>query len=46
MNLSTEKKTADLENRLVFAWGEGREWQGLGAWGKWMQIIAHGMDLQ
>ena len=23
MNLATEKKTMDLENRLVIAWGEG-----------------------
>ena len=34
MNLSTEKKIMDLENRLVVAKGEwGREWDGLGAWG-------------
>ena len=32
MNLSTEKKLMDLENRLVVAWGEGRKWDGLGAW--------------
>ena len=30
MNLSTEKKIMDLENRLVAAWGER---EGLGAWG-------------
>ena len=30
MNLSTEKKIMDLENRLVVAKGEG---EGLGAWG-------------
>ena len=30
MNLSTEKKVMDLENRLVVAWGEG---EGVGAWG-------------
>ena len=32
MNLSTEKKIMDLENRPVVAkrWGE---WEGLGAWG-------------
>ena len=35
MNVSTEKKIMDLENRLVVAWGEGgREWEGLGTWGK------------
>ena len=33
MNLSTEKKTMDKENRLVVAKGEGREWDGLGIWG-------------
>ena len=34
MNLSTEKKLMDLENRLVVAKGEGkgREWYGLGVW--------------
>ena len=31
MNLSTEKKIKDLENRLVVS--KGREWDGLGAWG-------------
>ena len=36
----------DLTQRLVVAWGEGREWDGLGAWGQGMQTIAHGMDLQ
>ena len=30
MNLSTEKKLVDLENRFVVAKGE---WDGLGAWG-------------
>ena len=33
MNLSTEKRIMDLENRLVVAWGERREWGGLEAWG-------------
>ena len=34
MNLSTEKKLMDLENRLVVAKGGGwGEWDGLGAWG-------------
>ena len=33
MNLSTEKKIMDLENRLVVAKGEEGEWDGLGAWG-------------
>ena len=33
INLSTEKKIMDLENRLVVAKGEGREWDGLEAWG-------------
>ena len=43
MNISTEKKIMDLENRLVAAWGRGREWEGSGAWGCWIQL---GMDLQ
>ena len=47
MNLSTEKKIMDLENRLVAAReGRGREWEGLGAWGYRMQTIALEMDLQ
>ena len=33
MNLSTEKKLMDLENRLVVAEREGRECDGLGVWG-------------
>ena len=33
MNLSTEKKIMDMENRLVVARGRGKEWDGLGAWG-------------
>jgi len=35
MNLSTEKKIMDLENRLAVAGGLGwaRKWDGLGAWG-------------
>ena len=33
MNLSTEKKLMDLENRLVVAKGRRREWDGLGVWG-------------
>ena len=35
MNLSTEKKVIDMENRLVGAMevGEGREWDELGLWG-------------
>ena len=28
MNLSTEKKIIDLENRLVAAGGRGKEWEG------------------
>ena len=43
MNLSTEKKIMDLENRLVAVGERGREWEGLGAWGYWIQL---GMDLQ
>jgi len=33
LNLSTEKKLMDLENRLVVAKGRRREWDGLGIWG-------------
>jgi len=33
MNLSTEKKLMDMENRHVVAKGEGREWDRLGIWG-------------
>ena len=33
MNLSTEKKIMDLENRLVVAKGEGEGVGGLEAWG-------------
>ena len=33
MNPSTEKKHMDLEQRLVVAKGEGKEWDGLGVWG-------------
>ena len=34
MNLSTEKKIMDLENRLIIVrgGGGGKEWEGLGAW--------------
>ena len=31
MNLPTEKKLMDLENRFMVAKGEG--WDGLGIWG-------------
>jgi len=33
MNLSKKKKIMDMENRLVVARGQGREWDGLGIWG-------------
>ena len=33
MNLSTEKKSMDLENRLVVAKRKGEEWGLWGAWG-------------
>ena len=33
MNLSTEKKLMDLENRLVVAKGEREGVDGLGVWG-------------
>ena len=43
MNISSEKKIMDLENRLGPPWGRGREWEGLGAWGYRIQL---GMDLE
>ena len=44
MNLSTEKKLMDLENRLMIAKGEGMEWtRSLGLVGV---IIAFGVDKQ
>ena len=46
MNLSTEKKIMDMENRFVVAKGKGREWDRLGTWGYQMQTIAFGMDKQ
>jgi len=41
LDLSTDKKIMDLENRLVVA-----QWGVWGAWGSWMQTIAFGMDEQ
>ena len=42
MNLSTEKKLMDVENRLVVAQGEGVGWTGsLGEFG-----VAFGLDKQ
>ena len=46
MNLSTEKKLMDLENRPVVAKGGRSEWDGLGIWGSQMQITVFGMDKQ
>ena len=46
MNLSIEKKTTDLENRLVVARGEGEGVGGIGSLGSTDATIAHGMDLQ
>ena len=43
MNISTEKKITELENRLVAARGRGREWEGWGAWGYQIQLR---IDLQ
>jgi len=43
MNISTEKKIMDLENRLVATRGEREGVGGIGTWGYWMQL---GMDLQ
>ena len=33
LNLSTEEKIMDMENRLVIDKVVGREWDGLGIWG-------------
>ena len=33
MNLSTEKKIMNMENRLVVAKEKREEWDGLGIWG-------------
>ena len=43
MNISTEKKIMDLENRLVAAWREREGVGGMGSLGLWIQL---GMDLQ
>ena len=43
MNLSTEKKIMDLENRLVVTKGEG---EGVGWIGNLGQTIDFGMDRQ
>ena len=43
MNISTEKKLMDLENRLVAAREEREEVGGIGSLGLWIQL---GMDLQ
>ena len=44
MNLSTEKKIMDLENRLVVSKGKGEGVGWMGAWSKQMHTIAFGMD--
>ena len=31
--LQNRSRLTDLENRLVFDGGEGKEWDGLGVWG-------------
>ena len=33
MNLSTEKRLMNLDNRFVVAQREVKEWDGLGIWG-------------
>ena len=43
MNLSTEKKIMDLQNRLVVAKGEGEGVEWLGSLGL-IQTITFGMD--
>ena len=44
MNLSTEKKIMDLQNRLVVAQGEEEGVGGIGSLRLRMQTIALGMD--
>ena len=44
MNLSTEKKIMDMENRHMVA--KGGRVGGTGNWGEEMQTIAFGMDKQ
>ena len=44
MNLSTEKKIMDLENRLVVDQGEGEGVEWIASLGLRMQTIAFGMD--
>ena len=44
MNLSTEKKIMDMENRLMVAKGEGVGWTG--NLGLIDQTVAFGMDKQ
>ena len=46
MNVSTEKKIIDLENRLVAAQGEREVVGGIGSLGLMMQTIVVGMDSQ
>ena len=46
MNISTEKKLMDLENRFVVANGEGKGEGGLGVWGQKMQTTSFGVDKQ
>jgi hypothetical protein len=38
MNISSEKKIMDLENRLWLPDGRGREWEGSGAWAYQTQL--------
>ena len=33
INLQNSNRLTDIENRLVVFKGEGRKWDGLGAWG-------------
>ena len=46
MNLSTKQKQI-MESRLVVPMvGGGKEWDGWGVWGWWMQTVIFGMDGQ
>ena len=44
-----QKQITDMESRLVVAGGGGewgKEWDGWGVWGWWIQTVAFGMDGQ
>ena len=46
MNLSTEQRQIMAIERRFGVAGGGREWDGWGVWGWWMQTVTFGMDRQ